>query len=73
MAQRRPEGEEAVADTFKVLLLGNNNVGKTSLIQLYATGRTASSLLPTVGMAFHITSVFIILILCTRVTVCYSL
>jgi len=40
---------EVVAATFKVLVLGNSDVGKTSLIRLYATGEVAQNLLPTVG------------------------
>ncbi len=31
--------EEAVAATFKVLVLGSSHVGKTSLIQAYAHGK----------------------------------
>ena len=38
-----------VAATFKILVLGNSDVGKSSLIQKYTTGRATKSLLPTVG------------------------
>lgn len=38
-----------VAATFKILVLGNSDVGKSSLIQKYTTGRVTKSLLPTVG------------------------
>ena len=41
--------DEVVAETFKVLVLGNSDVGKTSLIRLYTTGETAANLIPTVG------------------------
>lgn len=41
--------DEVVAETFKVLVLGNSDVGKTSLIKLYTTGEMATQLLPTVG------------------------
>lgn len=41
--------DEVVAETFKVLVLGNSDVGKTSLIRLYSTGETAANLIPTVG------------------------
>ena len=43
------EGDEIVAETFKVLVLGNTDVGKTSLIKLYTTGEAAGNLLSTVG------------------------
>ena len=43
-----PEEEEAVAATFKVLMLGSSEVGKTSLIQSYATGKRSNSR-PTLG------------------------
>lgn len=41
--------DEVVAETFKILVLGNSDVGKTSLIRLYTTGETATNLIPTVG------------------------
>lgn len=41
-----------VAATFKILVLGNSDVGKSSLIQKYTTGRVTKSLLPTVGIDF---------------------
>lgn len=41
--------DEVVAETFKVLVLGNSDVGKTSLIKLYTTGEMVPKLLPTVG------------------------
>lgn len=47
-----PSGDAAdgvVAETFKVLVLGNSDVGKTSLIKLYTTGEMTTKLLPTVG------------------------
>ncbi len=40
---------EVVAATFKVLVLGNSDVGKSSLIRVYTTGDVARNLLPTVG------------------------
>lgn len=43
--------DEVVAETFKVLVLGSSDVGKTSLVRLYSTGETATNLLPTVGRA----------------------
>ena len=42
-----------VAATFKVLVLGNSDVGKTSLIRLYSTGKVARNLLSTVGECQH--------------------
>lgn len=35
--------EEAVAATFKILVLGSSCVGKTSLIQAYATAKKPDS------------------------------
>ena len=43
------EADEVVAETFKVLVLGNSDVGKTSLIKLYTTGEAAGNLMMTVG------------------------
>ena len=43
------DAPEVVAATFKVLVLGNSDVGKTSLIRLYSRGEVAQNLLPTVG------------------------
>ena len=43
--------EEVVAETFKVLVLGGSDVGKSSLVKHYTSGGQAASanLLPTVG------------------------
>ena len=40
---------EAVAATFKVLVLGDSNVGKTSLIKSYSTKKRPGNLMPTIG------------------------
>ena len=41
--------DQVVAETFKVLVLGSSEVGKTSLVRLYASGETATNLITTVG------------------------
>ena len=41
--------DEVVAETFKVLVLGGSDVGKTSIVRLYDRGEVATNLLPTVG------------------------
>ena len=43
-----------VATTFKVLVLGNSNVGKTSLIKAYATGESPQKMMPTIGKLKHV-------------------
>ena len=40
---------EVVAATFKVLVLGNSNVGKSSLIKRYSTSEKPGSMMPTIG------------------------
>ena len=40
---------DVVVATFKILVLGNADVGKSSLIRLYTTGKAARDLLPTIG------------------------
>ena len=39
----------AVAQTFKVLVLGDSGVGKTSLIQYYKQGVSSMNMISTVG------------------------
>lgn len=41
--------DEVVAATFKILVLGESNVGKSSLIKSYATRKKPAALLPTIG------------------------
>ena len=43
------EKSVVVAATFKVLVLGNNNVGKSSLIKRYSTAEQPRNMLPTIG------------------------
>ena len=43
------EENVVVAATFKVLVLGNNNVGKSSLIKCYSTAEKPRSMMPTIG------------------------
>ena len=43
------EHEEVVAATFKVLVLGDSNVGKSSLIKSYSTRKRPGNLMPTIG------------------------
>ena len=59
MAIRQKPGPEeddlkdnvVVAATFKVLVLGNSNVGKSSLIKYYsAAERAQNNLMPTIGL-----------------------
>ena len=47
-----PAGAEevVVAATFKILVLGDSNVGKSSLVKSYSSGRQAKDLLPTIGI-----------------------
>lgn len=42
--------DEIIAETFKVLVLGGSDVGKTSIVKLYAKEEVATNLLPTVGI-----------------------
>lgn len=45
------EENVVVAATFKVLVLGNSNVGKSSLIKYYsAAERPEKSMMPTIGL-----------------------
>ena len=44
-----PSLSAVVAATFKVLVLGNSQVGKTSLIRLYSKGEFVLHPLPTIG------------------------
>ena len=39
-----------VAATFKVLVLGNSNVGKSSLIKRYSAAEKSESMMPTIGL-----------------------
>lgn len=49
MASDDGPSEEVVAATFKVLVLGNSNVGKSTIIKLFSAGQHPGSLLPTIG------------------------
>ena len=40
---------EVVAETFKVLVLGGSDVGKTSVVRYFTSGGNVPNLLPTVG------------------------
>lgn len=54
----RAGGDKAVANVeahFKVLLLGNSNVGKTSLLRRYTEETDSSTdIRPTIGMDFRV-------------------
>lgn len=41
--------DEVVAATFKILVLGDSNVGKSSLIQSYCRKKKHGSMIPTIG------------------------
>lgn len=43
------EESVVVAATFKVLVLGNSNVGKSSLIKHYSAAEKAGTMMPTIG------------------------
>ena len=43
------ENSEVVAATFKVLVLGNSSVGKSSLIKRYSSSEKPGSMMPTIG------------------------
>lgn len=45
--------EVAVSATFKVLVLGDSSVGKTSVISRYATGNAPLRLIATIGMDYN--------------------
>ena len=45
--------EVVVAVTFKVLVLGDSFVGKTSVISYFDSGDTPMQLLPTIGGCLH--------------------
>lgn len=44
--------EPVVAATFKILVLGDSNVGKSSLIKSYFKGAKLKDILPTIGIDF---------------------
>lgn len=46
------ESDEVVAATFKILVLGDSNVGKSSLIKSCSTNQRPKNLMPTVGVDF---------------------
>ena len=51
-AKSRGSTEVVVAETFKVLVLGSSEVGKTSLVKLYTEGQIPTNLLSTVGKMY---------------------
>lgn len=46
--------EVVVAATFKVLVLGDSSVGKTSVISRYATGGMPVRMMATIGTVLHL-------------------
>lgn len=54
--RQKPEEDDleenvVVAATFKVLVLGNSNVGKSSLIKYYSTAeKPEKNMMPTIGL-----------------------
>ena len=50
------EREPVVAATFKILVLGDSNVGKSSLIKSYFNGAQLKNLLPTIGETLYLAS-----------------
>ena len=51
------EENVVVAATFKVLVLGNSNVGKSSLIKYYSAAEKPENMMPTIGWLISICSV----------------
>ena len=56
MARQKPESGESdleenvvVAATFKILVLGNSSVGKSSLIKYYSDAKKPENMMPTIG------------------------
>lgn len=49
MASREDAESEVVAATFKILVLGDSNVGKSSLIKSYTTRKKPGTMMPTIG------------------------
>ena len=52
---RGAKKEVVVSATFKVLVLGDSSVGKTSVISRYATGDVPLRLIATIGTCFRLT------------------
>ena len=44
-----PEGEKSFSTTYKILIIGDTNVGKTALLNRFCEGAFQTSLVSTVG------------------------
>ncbi len=47
---RIPEGQPEFSSTYKILVIGDSNVGKTALLNRFTDGSFHASLMSTVGM-----------------------
>ena len=56
--QKDDHSDQHFDHMFKVLLIGNSAVGKTSFLLRYADDSFASAFIPTVGMDFKVQTVY---------------
>ena len=56
--QNRSEGDQNFDYMFKILIIGNSSVGKTSFLFRYADDSFTSAFVSTVGIDFKVKTVF---------------